>query len=36
MRNVDEGADAIGSTKFNALPQRVQEALGEVMSVEVV
>ncbi len=30
MRHVDEGADAIGQTKFDALPQRVQEALGEL------
>jgi len=30
MRNVDEGADAIGTTKFDALPERVQEALGEL------
>ncbi len=30
MRNVDEAADAIGETKFEALPERVQEALGEL------
>ena len=30
MRNLDDGADAIGPTKFDALPQRVQEALGEL------
>jgi len=30
MRNVDEGADEIGPTKFDALPERVQEALGEL------
>ena len=30
MANVDDGADAIGQTKFDALPQRVQEALGEL------
>jgi putative transposase len=30
MRNVDDGADAIGTAKFDALPQRVQEALGEL------
>ncbi len=30
MKNVDDGADAIGQTKFDALPQRVQEALGEL------
>ena len=26
MKNVDDGADAIGQTKFEALPERVQEA----------
>ncbi len=30
MRNVDEAADEIGGTKFEALPERVQEALGEL------
>ncbi len=30
MRNVDETADAIGGAKFDALPGRVQEALGEL------
>ena len=31
MRNVDEGADRIGDhAKFDALPARVQEALGEL------
>ena len=30
MRNVDEGADEIGQTRFDALPGRVQEALGEL------
>ncbi|MDP9134007.1 MAG: transposase, partial [Actinomycetota bacterium] len=30
MRNVEQGADAIGETKFDALPQRVQLALGEL------
>jgi putative transposase len=30
MRNVDDGADAIGHAKFDALPERVQEALGEL------
>jgi transposase-like protein len=30
MENVDEGADAIGNAKFDALPERVQEALGEL------
>jgi len=30
MKNVDDGADAIGPTKFDALPERVQEALGEL------
>ena len=33
MRNVDDGADAIGSRKFDALPERVQEALGELAGV---
>ena len=29
MRTVDEGADAIGEPdRFEALPERVQEALG--------
>jgi len=31
MKNVDEGADAIGPAKFDALPERVQEALGELV-----
>ena len=30
MWNVDEGADEIGQTRFDALPGRVQEALGEL------
>jgi len=30
MRNVDETADAIGQSKFDPLPERVQEALGEL------
>ncbi len=30
MRTVDEGADEIGPTKFDVLPERVQEALGEL------
>ncbi len=30
MKNVDDGADAIGTPKFDALPERVQEALGEL------
>ena len=30
MRNVDEGADVIGESRFDALPGRVQEALGEL------
>ncbi len=30
MRNVDDGADAISHAKFDALPERVQEALGEL------
>jgi len=30
MRTVDEGADSIGEAKFDALPARVQEALGEL------
>jgi len=30
MKNVDEGADAIGESKFDALPERVQDALGEL------
>jgi hypothetical protein len=29
MRNVDEAADEIGDRKFDALPERVQEAFGE-------
>src|SRR4051795_10725407 len=31
MRNVDDGADDIGETKFDALPERVQLALGELV-----
>ena len=31
MSNVDEGADAIGQSKFDALPGRVQDALGELV-----
>lgn len=31
MRNVDDDADEmVGETKFDALPGRVQEALGEL------
>ena len=30
MKNVDEAADTIGEAKFDALPVRVQEALGEL------
>ena len=30
MKNVDEGADVIGDAKFEVLPERVQEALGEL------
>ena len=30
MSNVEEAADAIGQTKFDALPERVQEALVEL------
>ena len=30
MKNVDETADEIGHAKFDALPERVQEALGEL------
>jgi len=30
VKNVDEGADAVGEAKFDALPERVQEALGEL------
>ncbi len=30
MRNVAHAADAVGETKFDALPGRVQEALGEL------
>lgn len=30
MKNVDDGAGAIGHAKFDALPDRVQEALGEL------
>jgi len=30
MRNVTEGADGVGVTKFDALPARVQDALGEL------
>jgi transposase-like protein len=30
MRTVEQDADAIGETKFDALPERVQEALGEL------
>jgi hypothetical protein len=29
MRNVDEAADEIGDRRFDALPERVQLALGE-------
>ena len=30
MRTVDDDADTIGETKFDVLPERVQEALGEL------
>ncbi len=30
MKNVEESADAVGQEKFDALPERVQEALGEL------
>ena len=30
MRNVDEAADEIGESRFEGLPERVQEALGEL------
>jgi hypothetical protein len=30
MRNVDEGADEIGDSRFEALPERVRVALGEL------
>jgi hypothetical protein len=30
MRKVDEAADEIGESRFEALPERVQEALGEL------
>ena len=30
MKNVDDKADEVGQTKFDALPERVQEALGEM------
>jgi len=30
VRNVDDGSDEIGQSKFDALPERVQEALGEL------
>src|SRR3954471_9597128 len=30
MRNVDDAADEIGDLKFDALPERVQLALGEL------
>jgi hypothetical protein len=30
MKNVDQAADVIGDSKFDALPARVQEALGEL------
>ncbi len=30
MKNVDDGADKIAQTKFDPLPERVQEALGEL------
>jgi transposase-like protein len=30
VKNVDEAADAVGESKFDALPERVQEALGEL------
>ncbi len=31
MRTVEQGADAIGESTFDALPARVQEALGELV-----
>jgi putative transposase len=31
MRNVEQDADGIGETKFEALPERVQGALGELV-----
>jgi hypothetical protein len=30
MENVEQAADEIGEGKFDALPERVQEALGEL------
>ncbi len=30
MKNVEQAADKIGESKFDALPERVQEALGEL------
>ena len=30
MRNVDEAADEIGVSRFDALPEHVREALGEL------
>jgi hypothetical protein len=30
MRNVEQAADEIGESKFDALPERVQLALGEL------
>ena len=30
MRTVEQDADAIGETRFDALPERVQDALGEL------
>jgi len=30
MRTVEQDADAIGQTTFDALPERVQDALGEL------
>src|SRR5215207_30794 len=30
MTTVEQDADAIGETKFDALPERVQDALGEL------
>ena len=30
MKNVEQDADEIGQSKFDALPGRVQEALGEL------
>jgi hypothetical protein len=32
MKNVEQAADEIGDSKFDALPGRVQEALGELAS----